>query len=48
MELTDRLSSIIERLRQRGVKDISDNDVVGKLLQSLNYSFNSLVETIIE
>ena len=48
MELTDRLSSIIEQLPQRGVEDISDHDVVEKLLQSLDNSFNSLVVTIKE
>ena len=48
MELTDRLSNIVERLQQKGVEDISDHDAVEKLLQSLDDSFDSLVATIKE
>ena len=39
------MSKIVEWLRQRGVKDSFDHDVVEKLLQSLNNSFDSHVLT---
>lgn len=48
MEAIDRLMSIIDRLKHLGVKDISDHDVVKKLLQSLNKSSDALVLTIKE
>ena len=36
MELTDVLTNIVERLHQRGVKVITDQDVVNKLLITLD------------
>ena len=36
MELTDVLTNIVERLQQRGVKVITDQDVVNKLLITLD------------
>ena len=43
MELTDRLTNIVERLHQRGVTDITDRDVVNKLLSALDESFDRIV-----
>lgn len=46
MEAIDYLSNIVDRLPHLGVEDISDHDVVEKLLKSLNKSFDTLVLTI--
>mgnify|MGYP007071361011 CR=1 FL=1 len=46
MELTDRLTNIVERLHQRGVTDITDRDVVNKLLSALDESFDPIVAEI--
>jgi hypothetical protein len=46
MELTDRLTNIIERLHQRGVTDITDRDVVNKLLSALDATFDPFVAEI--
>ena len=43
MELTDRLTNIVERLHQRGVTDITDRDVVNKLLSALDATFDPIV-----
>ena len=48
MELTDRLSSIVDHLRQRGFDKISDRDVVDKLLDSLNKSYATVIFEIKE
>src|SRR3989337_2057819 len=46
MELTDRLTNIVERLHQRGVTDITDRDVVNKLLNSLDATFDPIIAEI--
>jgi hypothetical protein len=46
MELTDRLTNIVERLHQRGVTDITDRDVVNKLLSALDATFDPIVAEI--
>jgi len=46
MELTDRLTNIVERLHQRGVTDITDRDVVNKLLSALDATFNPIIAEI--
>jgi hypothetical protein len=46
MELTDRLTNIVERLHQRRVTDITDRDVVDKLLSALDASFDQIVVEI--
>ena len=48
MELTDRLSSIVERLRQRGFDKISDLDIVDKILDSLDESYATIISEIKE
>jgi len=44
----DRLSDIANELQGLGAKDITDHEVVKKLLQSLDSSFNTLVLMIWE
>ena len=46
MELTDRLTNIVERLHQRGVTDITDKDVVNKLLSDLDETFDPIIAEI--
>ena len=46
MELTNRLANIFERLHQRGVTDITDKDVVNKLLSALDSTFDPIVAEI--
>ena len=46
MELTDRLANIVERLHQQGVTDITDRDVVNKLLSALDATFDRTVAEI--
>jgi hypothetical protein len=46
MELTDRLTNIVERLHQRRVTDITDRDVVNKLLSVLDATFDPIVAEI--
>ena len=46
MELTDQLTNIVERLHQQGVTDITDRDVVNKLLSALDESFDPIVDEI--
>ena len=46
MEVTDRLTNIVERLHQRGVTDITDRDVLNKLLSALDESFDPIVAEI--
>jgi hypothetical protein len=46
MELTDRLTNIVERLHQQGVTDITDRDVVNKLLSALDATFDPIVAEI--
>ena len=46
MELTDRLTNIVEILNKWGVIDITDRDVVNKLLSALDESFVSIVSEI--
>ena len=46
MELTDRLTNIVETLHQRGVTDITDRDVVNKLLSALDATFDPIVAEI--
>nr|XP_020177564.1 uncharacterized protein LOC109763117 [Aegilops tauschii subsp. strangulata] len=46
MELTDRLSTNVERLHQLGVTDITNKDVVNKLLSALDESFDLVVSEI--
>jgi hypothetical protein len=46
MELTDRLTNIVERFHQRGVTDITDRDVVNKLLSTLDSTFDPIVAEI--
>jgi hypothetical protein len=48
MELTDRLSNLVERLHQRGVEYITDQNVVEKYLKSLDDSFDPIVAKIKE
>ena len=43
MELTDRLTNIVERLHQWGVTDITDKDVVNKLLSALDATFHPII-----
>ena len=46
MELIDQLTNIVERLHQRGVTDITDKDVVNKLLSALDATFNPIIAEI--
>jgi hypothetical protein len=46
VELTDQLTNIIERLHQRGATDITDRDVVNKLLSALDATFDPIVAEI--
>ena len=46
MELTDRLTNIVEILHQRGVTDITDRDVVNKLLSALDETFDPIIAEI--
>ena len=46
MELTDRLTNIVERLHQRGVTDITYGDVVNKLLRTLDTTYHSIIAEI--
>ena len=46
MELTNRLTNIVERLHQRGVTDITYRDVVNKLLSALDATFDPIVAEI--
>nr|XP_020180918.2 uncharacterized protein LOC109766547 [Aegilops tauschii subsp. strangulata] len=46
MELTDRLTNIVERLHQLGVTDITNRDVINKLLCALDKSFDLIVSEI--
>ena len=40
------MTNIVERLHQQGVTDITDRDVVNKLLGALEESFDSIVSEI--
>ena len=46
MELTVRLTNIVKRLHQRGVRDITDKDVVNRLLSALDATFDLIVTEI--
>jgi hypothetical protein len=46
MELTGRLTNIVERLHQLGVTDITDRDVVNKMLSALDATFNPIIAEI--
>lgn len=46
MEITDRLTNIVERLHRRGVTDVTDRDVVNKLVSALRETFNPIVAEI--
>ena len=46
MELIDRLANIVERLHQWRVADITDRDVVNKLLSALDSTFDPVVAEI--
>jgi hypothetical protein len=48
MELTGRLLSIVDLLRQRGFDEISDRDVADKLLDSLEESYAIIILEIKE
>jgi hypothetical protein len=48
MELTDRLTNIVERLHQRGVEDITDQDMINKLFSALDASFDPIIAEIEE
>ena len=43
MELIDRLTNIVDILHQRGAKRITDRDVVDKLLNTLDATFDPIV-----
>jgi hypothetical protein len=46
MELTNCLTNIVERLHQRGVKDITDQDVINKMLSALDACFDPIIDEI--
>src|SRR3989337_3578128 len=48
MDLTDCLASIVERLQQRGFDEISDRDIVDKILDSLDESYATVISEIKE
>src|SRR6266566_103778 len=46
MELTDRLTNIVERLSQQEVTDITDREVTNKLLSALDATYDPIVAEI--
>lgn len=46
MELTDRLAYIAERLHRRRITDITEKDVVNKLLSTRDACFESIIAEI--
>lgn len=46
MEITDRLTNIVDRLRQWGIEDITDHDVINKLFSALDETFDLVVSEI--
>jgi hypothetical protein len=46
MELTDRLTNIVERLHRQEITDITDRDVVEKLLSAFDATFDPIITEI--